>query len=115
MALFIAENYTRPLKVQQVADSVGLNPIYAARLFRKTFGVSLKSHITEQRVSYAQRLRAAGVAVEEHTLPAPTSWPCALSNPASADAPWTTALQGLFTKFFGRTLEALRRLHPIQA
>jgi AraC family transcriptional regulator, melibiose operon regulatory protein len=56
MALFIAENFTHPLRVKQIADAVDLNQIYAVRLFRRTFGMTLIDYITEQRISYAQRL-----------------------------------------------------------
>lgn len=56
MACFIARNYTQKLTVQEVAESVKLNPNYAMNLFQKTFGTTLVNYLTQLRVSHAQRL-----------------------------------------------------------
>lgn len=56
MACFIAKNYTQKLTVQEVAESVSLNPNYAMNLFHKTFGATLVNYLTRLRVSHAQRL-----------------------------------------------------------
>ena len=56
MACFIAKNYTQKVTVQQVAEEVGLKPNYAMNLFQKTFGTTLISHLTQHRLSHAQRL-----------------------------------------------------------
>ncbi len=56
MAMYIADNYTKPLRVEDIARTVGLHPNYAMRLFHKTFGSSLVDYITQHRVMHAQRL-----------------------------------------------------------
>lgn len=58
MARFVALHYLEPLHVADVARDVGLNPNYAASLFRKTFGLSLVDYVNEHRISHAQRLLA---------------------------------------------------------
>lgn len=56
MAMFVAANYHRRLKVAEIGAEVGLHADYAAALFRKTFGTTLGRYILEHRVSQAQRL-----------------------------------------------------------
>ncbi len=58
MAGYIAEHYTQPLTVEEIGASVDLHPNYAMSLFKKTFGVTLVSYVTQHRVSHAQRLLA---------------------------------------------------------
>ncbi|MEK0445219.1 MAG: Melibiose operon regulatory protein [Verrucomicrobiota bacterium] len=59
MAAFIAENYTRPIHVEDVARSAGLHPNSAMRLFRRSCGRTLLEYLTLHRVWHAQRLLAA--------------------------------------------------------
>ena len=56
MALFIAANFMKPIKVSHVAQAVELNPDYANTIFKKTFGVSISTYLAEQRVLSAQRM-----------------------------------------------------------
>lgn len=56
MALFIAENYTQPLRAKDIADVVHLHPNYATNVFRGMFGMRLRDYLTRQRVAHAQRL-----------------------------------------------------------
>lgn len=56
MARFIAQNYTKPIHVADVAEAVGLHPDYAGDLFRRTFGVTLNNFIIQHRVQHAQRM-----------------------------------------------------------
>jgi AraC family transcriptional regulator, melibiose operon regulatory protein len=58
MACLIAQRYTEPLTVEQIAAAVGLHPNYAMSLFRKAFGTTLIEYLTHHRVSHAQRLLA---------------------------------------------------------
>jgi AraC family transcriptional regulator, melibiose operon regulatory protein len=58
MAAFIANHYTQPLRVSQIAATAGLHPDYAVTLFRKTCGMGLIDYVTEHRISHAQRLLA---------------------------------------------------------
>lgn len=55
MAMFIARNYDRQIKVSDIADAVGLNPDYANALFKRTFGRSLMESVIMERVTGAQR------------------------------------------------------------
>lgn len=56
MAAYIAERYTEPLTIPEIAGAVHLNPRYAMTLFRKVSGMTLLDCITQHRLSHAQRL-----------------------------------------------------------
>lgn len=56
MTRFIAQNYTKNLTVNEIANSAGLHPNYAMRLFRNTFGRTMIEYITEFRLSHAQQM-----------------------------------------------------------
>jgi AraC family transcriptional regulator, melibiose operon regulatory protein len=56
LACFIAEHYTEPLSVEQIAQTVHLHPNYVMSLFRRSFGMSIIDYITQYRVSHAQFL-----------------------------------------------------------
>ncbi|HYF50229.1 MAG TPA: helix-turn-helix domain-containing protein, partial [Planctomycetota bacterium] len=58
MAQFVAENYTKEMRVSDIAKHAGLHPNYAMSLFRRTFGVSLMDYLMQHRISHAQRLLA---------------------------------------------------------
>lgn len=58
MACFIAQRYTEPLTVEDIAKAAGLHPNYAMSLFKKAFGTTLIDYLTHHRVSHAQRLLA---------------------------------------------------------
>jgi AraC-like DNA-binding protein len=56
LACYIARNYQEPLTAQSIAAANGVHPNYAMNLFRKTFGATISSFITQHRISHAQRL-----------------------------------------------------------
>ena len=56
MAGFVAENFHRTLRVEEVSATVGLHPDYATALFHRVFGMTIRSYILEHRISQAQRL-----------------------------------------------------------
>jgi AraC family transcriptional regulator, melibiose operon regulatory protein len=58
MAQLIAERYAEPLRVEQIAAAVALHPHYAMQIFRRSFGVSIGTYLTQQRIAHAQRLLA---------------------------------------------------------
>jgi AraC family transcriptional regulator, melibiose operon regulatory protein len=58
MARFIAEHYSLPLSIKQIAGVVGLHPNYAMRVFHKIYGVSILNYLTHHRLAHAQRLLA---------------------------------------------------------
>jgi AraC-like DNA-binding protein len=55
MAIFIAQNFTEPIKVTDVAGAAGIHPDYANAIFKKTFDESLSNYIIQQRILYVQR------------------------------------------------------------
>jgi AraC-like DNA-binding protein len=58
MARYIAQNYTRPLSVEEIGREVKLHPNYAMNLFQRTFGITILKYIIQHRLSHAQRLLA---------------------------------------------------------
>lgn len=55
---FIVRHSARPLTVQQVADAVGLSPVYCGALFKKSTGLSIHSYISRIRVQNAAAMLA---------------------------------------------------------
>ena len=55
MAAFIANNYKDSIQIKDIADAVDLHPDYATALFKKTFGITLRDHLFDHRISHAQR------------------------------------------------------------
>jgi AraC family transcriptional regulator, melibiose operon regulatory protein len=55
IAMFIAQNYARPIKTSDIGKEVGLHPDYANVVFKKTFGMSLNEYLIQERISHAQR------------------------------------------------------------
>jgi AraC family transcriptional regulator, melibiose operon regulatory protein len=58
MATLVATNYSKPLTIDDIAESVRVAPTYAMRLFRKFSGMTLHEFLMHHRVSHAQRLLA---------------------------------------------------------
>jgi AraC-like DNA-binding protein len=56
LACYIARNYQQPLTSQLIAEANDVHPNYAMNLFRETFGTTMKSFVTQHRISHAQRL-----------------------------------------------------------
>ena len=56
IASFIAEHYTEPLPIAQIAREVHLHPNYAMSLFRNNYAISIVDYITQYRIAHAQRL-----------------------------------------------------------
>jgi AraC-like DNA-binding protein len=55
MIIYIARNYTRPIKIEDVGAAVGLHPDYANSIFKKSFGLTLNQYLIQQRILHAQR------------------------------------------------------------
>ncbi len=55
IAIYIAQNYSKPVKVSDIAKAVELHPDYTNALFKKAFGTTLSEHITGERIAHAQR------------------------------------------------------------
>ncbi len=58
MVVLLAERYSEPLTVQDIADAIGVDRSYAMRLFRKMSGTTIQQCLIQHRVSHAQRLLA---------------------------------------------------------
>ena len=55
IAIYIAQNYSRPIKVADIGKAVGLHPDYANAIFKKAFGCTLNEYIIEERIAHVQR------------------------------------------------------------
>lgn len=55
IALFIAQNYHRPIKASDIGEEVELHPDYANFVFKKAFGMTINEYIIQERISQAQR------------------------------------------------------------
>ena len=52
---YIAQKYSDPIKVSDIAQAIDLHPDHANSIFKKTFGTTLSEYLTEERISHAQR------------------------------------------------------------
>jgi AraC family transcriptional regulator, melibiose operon regulatory protein len=55
IAMYVAQNYTKPITVSNIGQAVGLHPDYANAVFKKAFGSTLSDYIIAERISHAQR------------------------------------------------------------
>lgn len=53
---FVADNFTRPVTVGEIATAVNLSSSRATALFREIMGVTIKHHLTRARLSHARML-----------------------------------------------------------
>lgn len=53
---YIADNFSRPVTVGDIAEAVNLSASRATALFREVMGVSIKHHLTRTRLSHARML-----------------------------------------------------------
>ena len=56
MIRFIADNYSRRIRVGEIVGSVNLSPGHAMKLFRQIMGRSIKEYLTHMRLSHARML-----------------------------------------------------------
>ena len=62
---YIDLHYMEKLSIAAVADSLGLNRKYLARIFKDKIGVSMQEYLIEKRLHEATRLLKSGYNVEE--------------------------------------------------
>ena len=55
MVIFIARNYKRSIKNEDISKVVGLHPDYANTIFKKSFNMTLNQYVLQQRILYTQR------------------------------------------------------------
>lgn len=53
---FIEKNFTKDLRLKEIADLIHLNPQYFSRLFKKETGLTFKEYVTKLRIGKAKRL-----------------------------------------------------------
>ena len=56
MLRYIADNFSRPINVGDVVESVNLSQGHAMKLFREVMGMSIKDQLTRSRLSHARML-----------------------------------------------------------
>ncbi|WP_251616422.1 helix-turn-helix domain-containing protein [Pumilibacter muris] len=54
--LYIAENYGKKTTISQIADFVGVTPSYLQRIFKQSYGETILSALTKQRIGAAAEL-----------------------------------------------------------
>ncbi len=50
---YIKQNYKDDIKVESIADSIGIHKVYLSRVFKKETGVSLNTYLNEYRIKKA--------------------------------------------------------------
>lgn len=55
IAIYIAQNYKKTIRMSDVGNAVGLNSDYANSLSRKAFGHTISEHLVMERITHAQR------------------------------------------------------------
>ncbi len=99
MAAHIATHFREPLRLEDIAGAAGLHPVYAARLFRRVFGMTAGDFLAQSRVARAiALLRTTDAGILEIALEA---------GFASSSRFYET-----FRKVTGRTPKSFR--HPQQ-
>jgi len=54
--LYINENMTNNLNIKEISDYVKLSPKYLSKLFKNTYGITIKSYIFKTKIYYANFL-----------------------------------------------------------
>jgi AraC family L-rhamnose operon transcriptional activator RhaR len=57
---YLRDNYSRPLRIRDVAAQVHLSERHVQRVFREVMGVSIKDYLTEYRLGVAKQLLLNG-------------------------------------------------------
>jgi len=57
---YIMDHYSEELTIRQLADFVGLNPVYLGKLFKQNTGSTYKEFINKVRVNNAEMILSAG-------------------------------------------------------
>jgi YesN/AraC family two-component response regulator len=60
LTAYIAECYSEPLKIGDLAERVNLNPVYLGKLFKQNTGSTYKEYLNRIRINNAEMMLAAG-------------------------------------------------------
>ena len=58
MLCLVAQNYAEPIGLKEIAGHAGVSQNYAITLFKTMLGITVKEHLTELRIYYAEMLLA---------------------------------------------------------
>ena len=61
----IDTHYNARLSIQQIADNIGIDKRYLARIFKSEFGITMQSYIIKKRMKEARRFLRDGYSVNE--------------------------------------------------
>ncbi|MNC69470.1 Bifunctional transcriptional activator/DNA repair enzyme Ada [compost metagenome] len=61
----LEDDYDKPASLEQLANMVGLEPLYLIRMFKKAVGVSPHSYQIQVRVARVQRQLRAGASIAD--------------------------------------------------
>jgi AraC family transcriptional regulator len=61
----IRERFTEALTVREIAEAVGVHPVYLVRAFRKHYGVTAGEYLRQLRVEFACRQMSAGASLSQ--------------------------------------------------
>lgn len=61
----IKRNYMSDLRVEDIAQSLGVNRIYLSRIFKKDYGIPIKQYIISTRMDHAKQFLESGYSVAE--------------------------------------------------
>lgn len=65
---YILSNYMQPLRVEEIANIMGLNRRYLSRLFKEERGVSVQEYLIRVRMDAAHRHLSEGCSVKEAAM-----------------------------------------------
>lgn len=54
--LYVEENYSKPIRLEDVAEQVELNPVYFSNVFKKETGQNFTDYLTDYRLKMAKEL-----------------------------------------------------------
>lgn len=55
IALYIAQNFMKPIKITDIGREIGLHPDYANVIFKKAFDTTINDYIIQERIMHSQR------------------------------------------------------------
>lgn len=60
LLLYIADHYTEPLTIKELAELAGLNSVYLGNLFKHTTGLTFREYLTFIRLNHAEDMLRSG-------------------------------------------------------
>lgn len=60
LLLYIADHYTEPITIKELAGLANLNPVYLGNLFKQTTGLTFRQYLTFIRLNHAEDMLRSG-------------------------------------------------------